>query len=185
VRKLARKLAGAELFEYAVQCLGRRAFGSDELAVKLRPRAAQTADVEETISRLKEIGYLDDRRFAESYALNRADNDGFGRIRVLSDLRARRLPAAIAETAVAQVFDDKIESELIDAYIDRKMSSLRTGGKVEDQRQLMRAWRRLRRAGFSSGAVLTALKNVAAKPELIDEPPPDDENADSAEAPEL
>ena len=176
--KLTRKLAPEQLFEYAVQCLGRRAFASDELAVKLRARAVRPADVEETIVRLKDIGYLDDRRFAESYALNRAENDGFGRMRVLSDLRARRVPAAIAETAVAQVFEDKSEGELIDAYIDRKMSSLRAGGKVDDERKLASAWRRLRRAGFSSGGVLAALKRLAARPELIDEPPPDDEAAE-------
>jgi regulatory protein len=179
VRKLASPLAPEELFEYAVRCLGRRPFASDELAVKLRPRAAHNEDVETAIGRLKEIGYLDDRRFAESFALNRAENDGLGRMRVLSDLRARRVPPKIAETAVARIFEDKIESVQIDAYIDRRMGSLRSGGKVEDERELARAWRRLRRAGFSSGGVLAALKRLAARPELIEEPPAEDE------APEL
>ncbi len=169
--KTVRKLAAEELFEYAVQALGRRAFSTEELRTKLRTRAAAAADIDAAIARLKDIGYLDDQRFAESFAANRADNDGFGRMRVLSDLRGRRVSAKLAETAVAQVFEDRTESEQIEAFIDRRMPSLREGAKIEDERELARAWRRLRRAGFSSGAALAALKRAAAKPELIEEPP--------------
>lgn len=160
-------------------CLGRRAFASEELSSKLRSRAGRAADVEGTIARLKEIGYLDDRRFAEGFALNRAENDGFGRMRVLSDLRAKRVPAKIAETAVAQVFEDKSESDQIDAFMERRMPSLLKGGKVEDDRELARAWRRLRHAGFSSGGALSALKRIAAKPELIEEPTEEEESSES------
>ena len=174
-----RKLAAEELFQYAVGCLGRRAYSSDELALKLKLRAASTADIGATITRLKDIGYLDDSRFAESFALYRAENDGFGRLRVLSDLRTRRVPPKIAEKAVARVFEDKSESDLIDAYIERRMPSLRANVKVEDGRELARAYGRLRRAGFSSGGVLTALKRVAARPELMEEPPPEEEDPES------
>ena len=178
-RKSARKLETEELFEYAVQCLGRRAFASEELSAKLRLRAARLGDVDAALKRLKDIGYLDDRRFAESFALNRAENDGFGKMRVLSDLRARRVPAKLAESAVARVFEDRSESDQIEAYIDRRMPSLRAGGKVEDDRELARVWRRLRHAGFSSGAALAALKRLAARPELIEEPVEEEESNES------
>jgi hypothetical protein len=59
------------------------------------------------------------------------------------------------------------------------MPSLRKAGKVEDERELARAWRRLRHAGFSSGGALTALKHLAARPELIDEPPEEEESSES------
>ncbi|MDE3197580.1 MAG: RecX family transcriptional regulator [Acidobacteriota bacterium] len=131
------------------------------------------------IGRLKEVGYLDDRRFAENFALNRAEGDGFGRMRVLSDLRGRRIAPALAEKTVARVFEDKNEADQIDAYIGRRMRSL-DAGAVEDERELARAYRRLRRAGFRSGAVLAALKRRAARPEEIEEPPEDD--AASADA---
>jgi regulatory protein len=173
--KTARKLAPEELFEYAVQCLGRRPFAAEELKVKLRTRAARVADVDAAIARLKDVGYLDDKRFAESFALNRAENDGFGKMRVLSDLRARRVAPKVAETAVAQVFEDRGESEQIEAYIERRMPSLRAGGKIEDARELARAYRRLRRAGFSSGGALAALKRAAARPEEIEEPVEEEE----------
>jgi len=173
-RKTVRKLAAEELFQYAVRYLGLRACSSDELKSRLRARAAPGADVEATIVRLKDIGYLNDKRFAESYATARLENDGFGRIRVLNDLRSRRVPANLAEKAVEQVFEDKGESELIDAFIERRLPSLVGAGQIEDERILARAYRRLRRAGFSSGGTLAALKRMAARPESIEEPPPEE-----------
>jgi regulatory protein len=97
-------------------------------------------------------------------------------MRVLSDLRAHRVPAKLAETAVAEVFEERSESDQIEAFIDRRMPSLRAKGKVEDDRELARAWRRLRHAGFSSGGALAALKRLAARPELIEEPLEEEES---------
>ncbi len=178
-RKPARKLAEAELFEYAVKYLALQGCSSEHLKSKLRLKAANPSDIESIIARLKDIGYLNDERFAQSYATNRAENDGFGRMRVLADLRARRVSPKLAEKAVEQVFEGKDEAELIDSYIGRRMPSIAAGGPIEDDRKLAAAYRRLRRAGFSSGGSLTALKRLAARPELIDEPPPDDEEFSS------
>ena len=180
-RKTVRKLAAQELFEYAVRYLGLRACSSDELKSRLRARAALLGDVDATIVRLKEIGYLDDKRFAESYAAARLENDGFGRMRVLTDLRARRVPSGLAEKAVERVFEDRSENELIDAFIARRLPSLVGAGPIEDERILARAYRRLRRAGFSSAGTLAALKRMAARPELIEEPPPEDVDGEAAE----
>jgi SOS response regulatory protein OraA/RecX len=81
----------------------------------------------------------------------------------------------MAEKVVAEVFADKNESDLIDSFIERRMPSLRGEGLIEDQRELGKAYRRLRRAGFSSGGALSALKRRAARPEEIDEPAEDEE----------
>lgn len=175
MRKRAPKLAESELFEYSVRYLSQRSCSSEELRSKLRMRAANLNDVTGVIDRLKDIGYLDDRKFAENFALNRAENDGFGRMRVLSDLRGRRVTPALAEKTVAEVFEDKDEAALIDAYIERRMPSLALQSRVEDQKDLAKAYRRLRRAGFSSGGVLSALKRRAARPEELEEPAEDEE----------
>lgn len=143
-------------------------------------RAARPAAVDEVINRLKDVGYLDDRRFAEGFAAARLENDGFGRQRLLSDLRSRRISGNLATEAVDRALDGKDEADLIDAYIERRMPSLASGGRIEDDRKLAGAYRRLRRAGFSSGPVLTALKRLAARPESIEDPP-DEEHDENAE----
>lgn len=175
VPKGPRKFASEELFEYAVKCLGARAYSTGNLRSKLLQRAAHPLDIDAVINRLKEIGYLNDQRFAENFAQARVENDGFGRVRILSDLRARRVSGRIAEHAVEQALDGRNEADLIEAWIGRRMPSIAGGGAIEDDRVLASAYRRLRRAGFTSGAILAALKQRAARPESIDEPVEEDE----------
>ncbi len=163
------------LFEYAVRALAARSYSSGELGAKLRRRARKMADVDPVIARLREIGYLNDERFAEMFTTLRVESDGFGRARVLSDLRSRRVSAPLAEKAVARAFAGKDEPGMIAAWIERRMPSVAAGEHTGDERQLAAAWRKLRRAGFSSGAILTELRRFAARPELLEDPPPEDD----------
>jgi regulatory protein len=174
--KKVQKLAAEALFEFAVKALAGRASSSAELAAKLRLKAERAEDVETTIARLKELNYLDDARFAESFASARVENNGFGRMRVLSDLRGRRVSSKLADKAVSAVFEQKDEGAMIDAYIARRIprfAAQRSGEEAEDRtardRRLASAYRRLRRAGFRSGAILAALKRAGA-PEDLEEP---------------
>jgi regulatory protein len=169
------KLPEDALFDYAVRALANRACSSDELRFKLRQRAAKLSDIEPVVARLKDLGYLDDKRFAEMYTAMRVENDGFGRSRVLHDLRGRRVSPKLAEKAVSVAFQDKNEDEMVSAYIERRMPSIVAGGHTGDERKLAAAYRKLRRAGFAPGAILTVLRRYAAHPELLEEPPPEDE----------
>lgn len=177
-RKPRPKLDEEALFDYAVRALAARASSADELRFKLRQRAANVADVDGVLGRLKDLGYLDDKRFAEMYTAIRVENDGFGRARVLHDLRGRRVSAKVAEGAVAQAFQDKDESVMVAAYIERRMPSVVSGAHSGDDRKLAAAYRRLRRAGFGSGPILTVLKRYAAQPELLDEVPEEEPEND-------
>jgi regulatory protein len=79
------------LLAYSARVLTARAQTTSELRQKLTRRAAQRGDVDEVIRRLKENGYLNDQRFAESFANWRRDNDGVGKIKVMRDLMGRRV----------------------------------------------------------------------------------------------
>jgi regulatory protein len=173
--KRPRRLASEELFEYAVKCLGARACSTGDLKSKLWRRAANPPDIDAVIARLNDIGYLNDQRFAEDYASARVENDGFGRMRVLNDLRTRRVSPEMADKAVERALEGRSEAELIDAFIERRMPSIAKGGPIEDEKKLAAAYRKLRRAGFTSGPVLSALKRIAARPESLEEPPDEEE----------
>jgi regulatory protein len=173
--KRPRRLASEELFEYAVKCLGARACSTGDLKSKLWRRAANPPDIDAVIARLNDIGYLNDQRFAEDYAAARVENDGFGRMRVLNDLRTRRVSPAMADKAVERALEGRSEAELIDAFIERRMPSIAKGGPIEDEKKLAAAYRKLRRAGFTSGPVLSALKRIAARPESLEDPPDEEE----------
>ena len=170
----AQPLDGPELLNYALHALAGRAMSAGELRTRLHRRAATPSDVDEVLAKLKEAGYLDDRRFAESFAAARRDNQGFGRMRVLQDLRSRRVSGTVAGSAVDQAFEGTDETAMIEQYLARKYRSINLPEYLAEEKHLASAYRRLRTAGFSSGASIRVLKRYAARAGEIeeDEEPP-------------
>ena len=166
-------LDAVSLWDFALKTLGGRAHSAGELREKLRRRAERAADVDDVLARLKEYGYLDDRRFSEGFATARLSNQRLGRMRVIQDLRQRRIATALAERSVARVYEDVDEEALIEEYIRRKYRTAPREGLFQDEKDLAAAYRRLVRAGFRTGAIIKALKGFAKDPGLLDsfEPP--------------
>ena len=172
-----RPLDSDALWSYALKALAQRAHSTGELKEKLRRRAERMTDVDEVIARLKDHGYLDDRRFAESFATSRLSNEGLGKGRVILDLRQRRVAPALAEKTVREVYEEVDEQALIDDFIRRKYRKAPRQGLFQDEKDLAAAYRRLVRAGFRAGDIVRALKRFAKDPELLDgfEPPEETE----------
>ena len=157
------------LWELSLKLLGGRAASMGELRAKLRLRAAAAEDVETTISRLKDCGYLDDRRFAESFTAARLQNQGLGQRRVIQELRRHRVAPALAETTVRKTYETVNEVSLIESYIRRKFHRSSDGAIFGNERDLASAYRRLLRAGFGGGNIIRVLKRFAANPDLVDQ----------------
>lgn len=178
-----KKLDAQELLDYALRALASRAHSAGELRTKLLRRAARQDDIPPVMARLKEYGYLDDRKFAESYSATRLESHGLGKQRVLRELRQRRVAPPVAETAVEQAYREADETELVEAYLARKYRGVTLSEYLAEPRHLAGAFRRLRAAGFSSGAVIRVLKRHRADEEALDaldqepsepgEPPPE------------
>jgi regulatory protein len=165
----APRLAAAALWDYALKSLGARAQSAGELRRKLLLKAEQTSDVDPTLARLREYGYLNDNRFAESYAGARLENQGLGKSRVLRDLRQRKVSAEVAERTIDRVYGEVDEMELLLEFIKRKVrTKLPLPEALEDPKTLASAYRKLIRAGFRSTNVLLALKRIARNQELLD-----------------
>ena len=82
---------------YAARALASRALSSNELRSRLQRRASQKEDIPEVIARLKEAGFLNDRKLADSVATWRRDSQGLGKTRVMRDLMSRRSSPAVAQ----------------------------------------------------------------------------------------
>ncbi len=155
--------------EYALRLLGGRACSTGELRQKLRRKAENPDDIEGVVARLKELGYLNDKRFADAYATARLENQGFGKMRVLRDLRQRRVAPGVAEQAVQHVFEDTDEIKLIEEFLRRKFPRDDLARTLADEKKLAAAYRRLRYAGFGAGNSIRVLKRYAAKAEELEE----------------
>ncbi len=163
-----RRLGPEALWEYALRALGGRAHSVAELREKLRRRAERQDDVDHVLSRLKQYGYLDDRRFAQSFASSRLESQGFGRSRVLRDLRQKRVAPAVADQAVKAAYGEVDEVRLIETYLERKYRKTPLGAYLADPRHLAAAYRKLRLAGFSSSNAIRVLKRHSEQAEELE-----------------
>lgn len=161
-----------KLLNVALRALGVRAHSTGELREKLRRRARNEGDVEAVLAKVKEAGYLNDRRFAESYAAARLEDQGLGKMRVLRDLRQRRVAPELAAQVTEQTYADTNEADLIEEFLRRKYRGKKLGEFFSEPKNLAAAYRRLRYAGFSAGQSIRVLKrfsNHAEAAEALDE----------------
>jgi regulatory protein len=157
------------LLAYSARVLTARAQTTSELRQKLTRRAAERSDVDDVIRRLKENGYLNDQRFAESFANWRRDNEGFGKTRVVRDLMARRVAPELAKKAAESAYTGTDETALIEQFLQRKFRGKNLGVLLQEDKHLASAFRRLRTAGFSAGGSIKVLKRYAAEAERLEE----------------
>ena len=82
-----------------------------ELKRLLRQRVEAETELGQTlveliIRRLKDHGYLNDAKYAATYSSLRRDNEKFGRLRVITDLKVKGVHGEVIEEAVSTAFDE-------------------------------------------------------------------------------
>jgi len=164
------------LMTYAAQALSARALTVSELREKLKRRAAEPSHVDEVLAKLKESGYLNDKRFADSYASWRKDDGGFGKTRVTRDLMARRVAPSIAIQAAEAAFEGADEVAMIEKFLERKYRGKDLGAMLKEPKHLASAYRKLRTSGFSTGNSVRVLKRYAAEAQFLEETESDPES---------
>jgi regulatory protein len=170
-RRAAKPLDIEGLMNYAARALAGRAQSSSEIREKLKRRAARPEDVEQVIGRLKDAGYLNDKRFAESFAAWRKENDGLGKTRVVRDLMARRVAPALARETGEAAYSKADEIGMIENFLARKYRGKDLGALLREEKHLASAFRKLRLAGFSTGNSIRVLKRYAAEAERLEDLP--------------
>jgi regulatory protein len=171
VRQMQRKprvLNAEGLWQYALRVLAGRGYPIAELRDRLGRRAERAEDVGAVLTRLKQYGYLNDRRYAESYAAARLENNRLGRMRVIQDLRRKRVAPAVAEDAVREIYSGTSEDQLAEEFLRRKLRKLDPAVWLAEPKNLASAYRKLRHAGFSSGGSLRVLKKFASETDALD-----------------
>jgi regulatory protein len=103
------------------------------------------ADVEEVLNRLSEYGYLNDERFAFAYASSKVRQRPIGRQRLKRDLALKKVNKETADEALALVFAEVSESDLIDRAIEKR---LRLRGRPENRAEAKSLFDHLLRQGF-------------------------------------
>jgi len=133
-------------FDRAVKLITAKSWSVAELRERLLlNRSANKDDVEAVISRLTEYGYLDDERFAFSYASLKVKQRPIGRRRLERDLKFKKVESKVADEALELVYAETSEEELIDRAIEKR---IRLRGKPKNRLEAKSLFDHLLRQGF-------------------------------------
>jgi len=133
-------------FDRAIKLIASKSRSIAELRERLlQSRRATKSDVDAVIERLKEYGYLDDERFAFSYASLKVKQRPIGKRRLERDLKFKKVDSATAAAALELVFAETSEEELIDRAIEKR---LRLKGKPSNRLEAKSLFDHLLRQGF-------------------------------------
>jgi len=140
--------------------LARRELAEAQLRERLARRKFEKDDVDAAVARLRRERAIDDRRTAVACARTEMRLKHRGRARVVRQIEALGIARDIARDAVAEVFAEVDETELLQQALDRR---LRHGMDVSDPAVFRRVHRYLLGQGFDPGRVTALLRSRAKK----------------------
>lgn len=146
-------------FERAIKLLTARPRSVADLRERLLKRKDTNEEVvDAVIARLREYGYLNDERFAFSYANYRVKQKPVGRRRLEQDLRFKKVDSRVANEALDMVFCETPEEQLIDEAIAKR---LRIRGKPKNRLEAKSLFEHLVRQGFEFELVRERVRSLS------------------------
>lgn len=131
--------------------LSRRALTERQLREKLEKKEYSSGIIDETLEYLKELGYIDDRDYAQRYAKDAAEIKKHGISRIRLDLRKKGISPEDIDEALQELDLDTADS--LRSLIEEKSASL----DLSDKKQRARLVNFLLRRGYKFDEINSAL----------------------------
>ncbi len=147
-------------FSAALRLLATRPYSVAELRRALERKFPADTDLSPALVRLRQLGYLDDKKFAEHQAALLAHDRLYGRHRIRRELKAKLVDYRTIEPALERAFEEVDERQLLERALDKKLRTLRL---PFTRARLASLCQSLLRRGFQAGDIMKA---VRARPVL-------------------
>lgn len=85
-----------------------------------------TGEIEKLVEWLKTEKYIDDTRFAKTYARSKFNNNQWGRKRIMMELKSRDIDASAVELALNEI-KEKDYLQTIEKLAEKKWQQIKTG----------------------------------------------------------
>jgi len=146
----------ASAFDCALRVLALRDHSEAELRRKLKAKGYDEQETTGSVARLQELGYLDDARFARSFAASSIRNGrGYG-ARLKQELARRGVAGAIVQATLAELSEEFEETGVLASTMERRYPGFDPAIATDKEKRRIVAY--LQRKGFTLGAILAALK---------------------------
>lgn len=146
-------------FDCALRVLALRDHSEAELRRKLKEKGYQELGIEQSVARLKELGYLDDLRFARSFASAALRNGrGYGP-RLKLELTRRGVEGGLVSQVLAELDQEFSERELLSQLMARRYPGFDPAAASDKEKRKVVGY--LQRKGYSLSAIFAQLKGHA------------------------
>ena len=151
----------ARAHNVSMYALTRKGLSSSEMADLLRSRDLEAGDVAFEVTRLEQVGLLNDSELAATLVMRLRERKGLGRSAITSELRRRKLDPSAIEEALADAYDADGDDELTRARaIALKRAPQLRSLDAETARRRLGAF--LMRKGYSGSIVASAVAAALA-----------------------
>ena len=122
-----------------------------EINTRLKQLAIPESPSEAIVSRLDELGYINDAAFAEQWAVSRFRSKGFGPLRIKQELSQKGIPASVIEEVVANAIPEKSLTDQLTKQVDGAFNKYRK--EADPQKKRTKIVQFLARRGYSGSTV--------------------------------
>lgn len=150
-RALADRIAKRRCFNRALNILSRRDHSEKELFTKLARQDGETS-AQAAVDRVKELGYINDERYAKALAKELAERKGYSVRAIKAELIHRGIDKYTAENAVEETTLD--ECDKINILLNGKYRR-----KLADEKGRRQVFNALLRLGYSYGEIRSAMRD--------------------------
>ncbi|MBM7867191.1 hypothetical protein GTO89_11900 [Heliobacterium gestii] len=121
-----------EAWSKALLWLSRRSLSRREVETRLKRLGLAEENTEEILERLREIGYLDDSRFARSFARYRVETSSAGSQRLMRDLAVRGIEEVEAKAVIEEFLPEAEEEARARRLAEKKLAEWARSGRYAD-----------------------------------------------------
>ncbi len=147
--RLKNKVETRRAFNNSLDILSRRAHSKEELRRKLRRKYSEEAS-QAALDRVEELGYIDDEKFAADYAQQLHEVKHMAPYAISKELMLKGIDRDIVRRVVDDIeFDPQEEIRQI---VEKKYA-----GKLNDEKQIRRAYNALVRLGYKYSDIMSVL----------------------------
>lgn len=129
---------------------------SHDIRTKMVGWGLDEEEAGKAIDYLIENKFLDDRRFAASFARDKFRFNKWGRIRIAYALREKKIPGAVIEASLESIDPEEYRSVLT-GLLEDKIRSIGSISKASDKAKVVRF---AAQKGFSSDEIFKALDQI-------------------------
>jgi regulatory protein len=150
-------LTVSETIAAALRLLSRQSRSEQDLATRLLRKGFAPADVDAALLRCRQLGYLDDERFALERSRRLLREGKAVGWRLQADLRQRGIPEQLAHSAAEAAGRELSPREILATLLTRRFPAFDYQRATDKEKRRVLDY--LLRRGFSLGSILSYFQN--------------------------